>query len=321
MYNTHMQIVILAAGGGKRLQPLTFTRSKAMAPVVGRPVVERVIETLLNNSVTELIFVVHPKDTEIQNYFCNQSELIKNARIKLSFVEQRERLGMAHALACAKSLIKETFILSACDSILTKNFVATMLEQHNQHQANATLSLKKVTQDKISKSGIVDISSNFLVRKIVEKPSPEEASSNIASLPMYIFEPNIIDLLDKVPLSSRGEYELQDAIQMLIDGLGGVYGALTDTRLDLTNMNDLLAINMLYLTKIPPALIVNPPCGTSVIPPCFIEGAVGENSRLGPYVYIEKGATVEDGCIVANSIVLDGAVVKAGSEIHNQVYL
>ena len=109
-----MQGIILAAGRGTRLKPITLTRSKAMVPIVGKPIVERVMDDLVANGVDDLILVISPDDKEIVAHFAHNSEIGASVR----FVHQAERLGMAHALQCAAPLIYDDFVLTACDNLV-----------------------------------------------------------------------------------------------------------------------------------------------------------------------------------------------------------
>ncbi|HSJ55291.1 MAG TPA: sugar phosphate nucleotidyltransferase, partial [Anaerolineae bacterium] len=104
-----MQGIILAAGHGSRLQPITLTRSKAMVPILGKPIVERVMEHLLLNGIDDFILVVSPNDRHITRYFRRESRIEADVR----FAYQVERLGMGNALMCAAPLITDDFILSA----------------------------------------------------------------------------------------------------------------------------------------------------------------------------------------------------------------
>ena len=126
-----MQGVILAAGKGKRLHPITTQRTKAMAPVAGKPIVERVADLLVDNGIRELIVLVSPDDQEIVPY-------LQRARPELTwrFVVQGERLGMAHALGLAAPLLRGDFVLSACDNLTPAAHIATLLATHQQQQAH-----------------------------------------------------------------------------------------------------------------------------------------------------------------------------------------
>src|SRR3954470_13501057 len=110
-----MQGVLLAAGKGKRLQPLTLERSKAMAPVAGKPLSGRVADLLVAQRIDELIVVIGPNDSEVQPYFASQA----NLSVPVRFVVQHERIGMAHALGLAAPWLVGDFMMSACDNLVS----------------------------------------------------------------------------------------------------------------------------------------------------------------------------------------------------------
>ena len=313
-----MQAVILAAGKGSRLHPITTRRTKAMLPILGQPIVERVMEGLAHNGVDEFVLVVSPDDTDIVTYF-RESPL----RDYVTFVEQKERLGMAHALRQAAPYIRGQFVLSACDNLVSEEHVKELVAAHGTTPSHhATLSLMKVPPELIARTGIVEMREGFVTR-IVEKPQPSQAPSDIASLPLYVFTPDILDYVARVPRSPRGEYELQDAIQMLIDDGGKVRGVLTESRLTLTDAGDLLEINRRYLDgdlrlHLTP-YTVGP--NTQLITPLRIESGItiGADCVIGPRVYIERDCTIGSNTTIRDAVVLRGAVVPAGSMIEGQV--
>lgn len=316
-----LQGVVLAAGKGSRLHPITTKRSKAMLPILGQPIVERVMESLWDSGVDAFTLVVSPDDDDIVDYFTHESPLHDH----VIFVEQRERLGMAHALQQAVPHLRDTFVLSACDNLVSRDHIDALVSSHRGSPSRqATLSLMRVPADLISRTGIVALDNDWAVRHIVEKPAPEEAPSDMASLPLYVFEPAILDYLPRVPLSPRGEYELQDAIQMLIDDGGEVHGAPADNRLTLTNAQDLLAINQHYLLngRQGPHLTpytVGP--NTQLITPLRVEQGttIGADCVIGPHVYIERDCTIGANATIRDAVVLRGTVVPAGSVIEGQV--
>jgi NDP-sugar pyrophosphorylase family protein len=314
-----MQAVILAAGKGSRLHPITTTRSKAMLPILGQPIVERVMEGLARNGVDEFILVVSPDDTDIVTYFNRESPL----RGHVTYMEQKERLGMAHALLQAAPHLRGQFVLSACDNLVSEEHVKELFAVHgaaSSHQA--TLSLVKVPPELIARTGIVEMREGFVTR-IVEKPKPSEAPSDIASLPLYVFTQCILDYLPRVARSQRGEYELQDAIQMLIDEGGKVRGVLTDSRLTLTDASDLLEINRRYLDGDLRLHLVPYTVGpnTQLITPLRIESGVtiGADCTIGPCVYIERDCTIGSNTTIRDAVILRSSVVPAGSVIEGQV--
>lgn len=315
-----MQGVILAAGKGSRLHPITLTRSKAMVPILGKPIVERVMEDLAVNGVDDFVLVVSPDDRYIARYFGRESDIEADVR----FVYQPERLGMANALLCAAPLITGDFILSACDNLISAGHVGQMIDVWNSSpRPNAVLTLMPVEPERLGSVGIVEINDSWITR-IVEKPSPEEAPSNISSLPLYCFSPRILDYLPEVPRSPRGEYELQDAIQMLIERDGRVRGVTVERRLTLTSPADLLSINQHYLIngdnrpQLAP-YTVGP--NTQLITPLRIESGtlIGANCAIGPNVYIERSCRIGDGVTIRNAVVLREAVVPAGATIEDEV--
>lgn len=316
-----MQGVILAAGKGKRLQPVTPARTKAMAPVAGKPIVARVFDLLVQNGVNAVVLLVSPDDNAIVPYF----ERHTPPGIQVTFVVQHERLGMAHALGLVAPHLHGDFIMSACDNLVPPEHVATMIATHRREQANATLSLMEIDIAYAASTGIVEWETGAegrLIRRIVEKPQPHEAPSNVSSLPLYLFTPKLLDYLPQVKPSPRGEYELQDAIQLLINHSGRVTGVLTDVRWQLTNVHDLLELNRHYLaTEQAHVHPVN--AGVHLIPPvridadCVLEPAC----IIGPHVYLEPGCRIGAGARVENAILLRNAVVEAGAVIAGTVVM
>jgi bifunctional UDP-N-acetylglucosamine pyrophosphorylase/glucosamine-1-phosphate N-acetyltransferase len=315
-----MQGVILAAGQGSRLQPITLTRSKAMVPILGKPIVERVMEDLTINGVDDFILVISPDDRYISRYFRRESRIEADVR----FVYQAERLGMANALACAAPLITGDFILSACDNLISAAHVGRMLEAwRSEPRPNAVLTLMPVEPKRLGSVGIVEMDGRWITR-IVEKPPPEKAPSNISSLPLYCFSPRILSYLPEVPISPRGEYELQDAIQMLIERDGRVTGVTVKRRLTLTSPADLLSINRHYLTNgadEPQLAPYRVGSNTQLVTPLRIEKGtvIGENCVIGPNVYIERNCRIGDGVTLRNAVVLRESAVPDGETIEDWV--
>ena len=314
-----MQGLILAAGKGTRLHPITATRSKAMAPVLERPIVARVMDTLVANGIRRFVLIISEEDQEIRRYFSQRNE----PELDVCFVVQQERLGMANALSLAAPHLHENFILSACDNLTSAEHVAELIETHQGQQEDATLSLMEVARERIQSTGIVELRDGRIAR-IVEKPTPEEAPSNISSLPLYIFSQMLLRYLPRVKPSARGEYELQDAIQMLIDERGPVAGVYTEGRLQLTNPADLLALNRHYLangngsTQIRPAHLGQ---NTRLHTPLRIDPtvAIGDNCAIGPNVYLERGCQIGEGVTIRDAVVLRNATVADGSRVEGCV--
>jgi NDP-sugar pyrophosphorylase family protein len=315
-----MQAVILAAGKGSRLHPITTNRSKAMLPILGKPIVERVMEHLVVNGIDHFILVISLDDQHIRRYFRQESHIKADVR----FAYQARPLGMANALQCAAPLLSGDFMLSACDNLTSADHVRQMLALWQANpQPNAILTLMPVPPKSTLSTGIVALDGPW-VQRIVEKPGPEHAPSNIASLPLYCFSLKILDYLAEVPLSPRGEYELQDAIQMLIKRDGCVRGLTVASRLTLTSPADLLSINRHYLIagndhpQLQPQTVG---ANTHLIAPLYIEPGtlIGENCTIGPNVYIERDCQVGDGASIQDAILLRSSNIPGGAVIADQV--
>ena len=314
-----MQTIILAAGKGSRLHPVTLNRSKAMLPILGKPIVARVMETLVENGLRDFVLVVGPDDQEIVNYF----EAESGPGVQVHFVIQPERRGMADALSRAAPLIHRDFVLTACDNLVSGADIGQMLALwKSMPELNGILALMQVPPENIKNVGVVELEEDW-VRRIVEKPDPAHVSGNTASMPLYIFSNQILGYLPDVPLSPRGEFELQDAIQMLIERDGRVYGFHTAGRQTLTSPADLLDLNRRYLIskeahyRAPPQSVGE---NTKLIPPLYIEAGVeiGAGCVVGPNVFIESDCKIGDEVVLRESVLLREVTIPVGAHIEGQ---
>ncbi|MBI2299987.1 MAG: NTP transferase domain-containing protein [Armatimonadetes bacterium] len=306
-----MQAVVLAAGAGRRLEPVTLDRSKATVPVCGRPMLDWVLDSLAEAGIGEFVVVVHDPADDVADC-CREWA----AGRPLTFAVQAERRGMAHALLQAAPHLRGDFLLSACDSIVGSHVVRGLIEQYRGGGVSGVLALEKLTSpERVRQTGIVALDGERVVR-IVEKPTPEEAPSDLASLPLYVFSHRLLEFLPRVPLSKRGELELQDAIAMLISCDGGVGWRLADHRWQVTSVADLLELNRLFLA-----------CGhtredarAECIGPVYIDPAakLGTGCRIGPNAVLEAGCRVGDEAQIQNAVVLRGAVIEPGRAVADE---
>lgn len=312
-----MQAVILAAGRGTRLFPITETRTKAMCPVAGKPMVERVMDTLVTNGITDIILVISPDDPEIIDYFEHKSQI----KAKIRFAIQEKQLGMGHALLQAVPYIQDDFILSSCDNLVENKAIIRMLTLWaGCPPPNGILALLRVGPTELTRMGVVEMDADNHIIRIVEKPTLEEAPSNIGSVPIYLFSPKLVDYVNNIQPSPRGEYELQDAIQEMIEKDGDVYGMLLPLRIDLTHPEDLLRLNLHFLKQQTMKTIMgtkDPSNGTHFTDPVIIENDVtfGVNCKIGPNVFVESGVTI------GNNVWLENCVVLRGQKVPDQVRL
>jgi dTDP-glucose pyrophosphorylase len=315
-----MQAVILAAGRGKRLHPITFQRSKAMLPVLGQPIISRIVESIASNGVSDFIIVTSPDDEQLTTYFQDNPL----SEINIRFVEQKEPRGMAHALLCAKDWIIGDFLLTACDSLIPQSSLTRMIASwYAQPHAGALLALMLVSPDKMGQTAVVQIESDRITT-IIEKPALQQTVSNIASLPIYIFRPGILDILPQIKPSSRGEYELQDAIQSLIDQGEIVRGVLIEERLNLTSAKDLLEVNLHLLQIEKPQFIADSVTiakNVLLYPPYWIGpySTIGEQCSIGPNVFIESDCHIDHHCQMINTLILKGSRLAPYQDLNLEI--
>jgi NDP-sugar pyrophosphorylase family protein len=315
-----MQAVILAAGRGKRLHPITLNRSKAMLPILGKPMVARIMDTIASCGILEFIVVIAPGDQQLVNYFQENPQPGK----EIHFVEQPEPKGMAHALRYTESYITGDFLLSACDSLISPNDFGSMISTwRTEPQPSAILVLMPVKPEQASQTAIVILKDGWITQ-IIEKPTPHQVLSNIASLPIYLFNRQIFHHLSQIQPSARGELELQDGIRSVINHQGKVRGLLISDRSNLTSAQDLLEINLQFLKTESPQTILEPVrIGIHVvfIPPYYIGPGtvIGDQCVIGPNVYIESNCIIGKGCRISHAVLLRGTSVDADQTRENTI--
>ena len=313
--------VVLAAGRGKRLRPLTDSRSKPMLPVAGAPMVARVLEMLARGGVDRFIAVVHPRDRALIERL---SQPPWAGRVRLAY--QAQRLGTAPALECAAPFIREDgaagFVLASCDNLYPDGHVAALVARRREENLDAVLTLMRVQPEVIPTLAVVVLRGG-LVTGIIEKPRPEDAPSDLGVPSLYVLSARVLDYLPRVPVSPRGERELPDALRLLIEDGASVGGLLVPWRMTLTRPADLLALNCRFLRHDPTCAIVEPvlPGDVRVIPPVRVEPGVtlGPGCCVGPDVYLETGCGIGAGATLRQAVVLRGATVEAGAVVEKEV--
>jgi bifunctional UDP-N-acetylglucosamine pyrophosphorylase/glucosamine-1-phosphate N-acetyltransferase len=312
-----MQAVVLAAGMGTRLRPVTANRSKAMVPVLGRPLVERALMPFFDNGIRDFVFVISPDDREITEHFTERTSLEMTVR----FVVQQDRLGTAHALGLAAPFLNGPFAVTACDSLVDASHIGKLLREGDG--SDGALSLLDVEPELVSRSASVMLDGHSVCR-IVEKPAPGCEPSHTVSLPHYVFSLRLLDLLPGVEVSPRGEYELADAIQGLIDAGRRVVGVRAEKRLQVSSSEDLLRLTRRFFAQnSEPREVDSASVGsrTKLVEPLRVErgAVVGDDCELGPEVFLESGCEIGRGAVVRRSIVLRDGRVGDGEIVEDQV--
>lgn len=307
--------VILAAGRGSRLQAITRARSKALAPVVGMPLIARIMIELRHAGITSFHIVTAPHDEELRRYFAADASVVTHI--------QRQPLGSGDALRTCQNAIRGSFLVCACDSVVGASEIQSLIDTAHDAGDVMALGVMEVSPEVSLESRSVVVLDGSRVVDIIEKPGPNERKSNITSLPLYVLHEDIFPVLEELPQSKRGEYELPEAIRNLIVRGRTVVSSRVRARDDVTALPDLLALNLKVLDQGAPSVqiadgVLIPPT-VSIVAPVFIESGVsiGEGASVGPSVYLESGSVVEAGVRLARVVVTRGS--RVSHDTHDEV--
>lgn len=247
--------IIPAAGLGTRLLPATKSQPKEMLPVGRKPVIQYVVEELAAAGIKDILIITGYKKRSIEDHFDEDPTIqdvppklyptASSMNVQLFYVRQSTPLGLGHAVSLARDFTgDEDFAVALGDSIIYASkpheLLIRMMECHRGNNAAATVALERVAHSEVSKYGIAALENELAevsrITDIIEKPRIEEAPSNCAVAARYIFSPHIYDALSRITKGHGGEYQLTDAIRLLVrEGLT-VFGVMLrddERRLDI----------------------------------------------------------------------------------------
>ncbi len=322
-----MKAVILAAGEGKRLRPITSTRPKPMIPLAGKPLLEHTILGLKAAGINEVLLIVGYKEQQIKDYFGNG---IDKFNIKIEYITQEEYLGTAHATGYAKDFVNnETFLMMYGDILVDPNVFKEVVEKFNDTKPEGIISLIEVNNPQ--EYGIITLDSDGYVQKITEKPSPELKLGNLANAGVFVFDSLIFKAIEMTEKSVRDEYEFTDSMEILIEGLKGRIIRYTikdrfwsDIGLpwQLLDANNFILkdVKKKILGKLESNVQISGNIylgqntivrsGSYIQGPCYI----GDNNLLGPNAFIRPNTSIENNCHIGMSEVKN-SIVFSGSNI------
>jgi len=243
------KVVIPAAGFGTRFLPATKSIPKEMLPIIDRPVIHYAVQEALHSGITEIIFITGRGKNVLEDYFdysyelehtlekAGKTDLLKEIRgisemADVAYIRQKEALGLGHAILKAKNLVgDEPFAIILPDVLVDSDVPCTkqLIDVYEKNGSSA-ISVKEVPEDKVSSYGIVDPASDgreFRIKGMVEKPTPEEAPSNLSILGRYVLSPKVFRYLEETEPGRGGEIQLTDALVGLMEN-EGMYGVITD---------------------------------------------------------------------------------------------
>jgi len=316
-----MKGLILSGGKGTRLRPLTYTRAKQLIPIANKPNLFYVVEDLVSAGITDIGVVISPETGgEIRE------ALGSGARwgAAFTFVVQEEPKGLAHAVGTARDYLgDEPFVMYLGDNLLSGG-IAHLVDEYAAGGADSIVLLTPV--DNPRQFGVAELDGRGKVVRLVEKP--DNPPSNLALVGVYLFSPAVHGVIAELKPSRRGEYEITDAIQGLIDrGLRVTSHQVRGWWKDTGKPEDLLEANRLVLGQMSRSIAgelveaevtgeVVVESGARVVrsevrgPAHIAAGAVIEDAYVGPYTSIGPGARV-----VASQV--EYSIVLGGAELRN----
>ena len=203
-----MKAVVLAAGQGTRLRPLTDDTPKVLVEVNDTPLIEYAFDSLIDVGIDEFVVVVGYKKEQIMERYDDEYR-----DIPITYAHQREQLGLAHALLTAEPHIDDDFVLMLGDNVFRAN-LGDVRNRQAEERADAAFLVEEVPIEDASRYGVCDTNEYGEIVRVVEKP--DDPPSNLVMTGFYTFTPAIFHACHLVQPSDRGEYELPDAIDLLI---------------------------------------------------------------------------------------------------------
>jgi glucose-1-phosphate thymidylyltransferase len=316
-----MKGLILSGGTGTRLRPITHTSAKQLVPIANKPILFYGIEDMAKAGITDIAIIVGSTAEEIISAVGDGSRF----GVNIKYIVQGTPLGLAHCVQIASQFIAgDDFVMYLGDNMIEhglEDFVSNGLAG-----SSAKLLLKEVEDPR--QFGVAELGDNGNICSIVEKP--ENPASNLALVGVYMFSSDIHEAIDGIKVSRRGELEITDAIQGLINENKTVSHEIIDGWwIDTGKKDPLLLCNRLVLDTIDRDIIENPLnsytadgrvkigkatiTNSRIIGPAIIaDGAIIENSYIGPYTSIGPYCVVKDSEIQNSVLLANSQVIEAG---------
>lgn len=327
-----MKAIILTAGEGTRMRPLTTTRPKTMLITGGKPLIQYNIESLRDAGIKDITLVVGYKKEVIEEYFGDGSKF----GVNINYAVQEGQLGTAHAIGSAEKYIDESFIVLNGDIIVSYDLIRNLIEKYATRTSNNVKSvLTLIEVDNPSNYGVVSTINDKIV-EIVEKPAPGEAPSNLANAGIYLFSTEIFDAIRKTELSERGEYEITDSLKIELENGWEILGLIShEPWMDVGRPWELLKSNQDFLEKmeddiegeIEENVTIHGPLhlgkGSIIRSGCYIQGPVfiGENCDVGPNTYLRPYTCLCNDVDVGNAVEIKNSIIMDGTNVNHLSYV
>lgn len=324
-----LKAIILSAGEGSRMRPLTLTKPKTMLPVAGKPIIQYNIESLRDNGITDILLIVRYKEEMVRNYFGDGSDF----GVNIFYKTQKDFLGTANAISYGEDFIDDSIIVLNGDIILDDEIIHEIIKKYNYLTPDTLMLLTEVEDP--SAFGVVEIE-NGNIKSIVEKPKREEAPSNLVNAGIYIFNKDIFDKIRKTEISERGEYEITDSVSLQIKDNKTVIGHKTSKDwIDVGRPWELIEVNEDLIGKLKTEIKGTIEDGAfihgevfldegSVIKAgVYIEGNVyiGKNCDIGPNSYIRGNTYFGDNVHVGNAVEIKNSIIMENTNVSHLSYV
>jgi len=315
-----MECVVLAAGEGKRMRPLTAKRPKVMLPLANRPMMEHLIIAARDAGITGFVFVVGYGEREVRNYFGDGSRW----GIRIRYSPQRHQRGTADALNAARGYVDTTFLLMNGDMILQSADIRALCGTEAPCMGTSTT-------DHPEDYGVVIVQGGYVTALEEKSPRPESITINAGA---YVLSPDIFERVDAVVASSRGELELTDALHDYIRDKK-LRACPVSSWMDVGHPWDMLAANGMLMASlesknegivekgVSSSGLVIIGKGTVVKSGTYIEGpcVIGSNCRIGPHAYIRGATAIGDNCHIGHCTELKNSIIMPGTKIPHFNYV
>jgi glucose-1-phosphate thymidylyltransferase len=280
-----MKALITAGGHGTRLRPITHTQNKHLIPIANKPILNYALEYVKEAGITEVGIITNKAGEEVKNVYGDGSDM----GLKITYIPQEAPNGLADCIRIAQPFLNnESFVFYLGDNIIVGG-IKRFIEEFKANDANCHLVLSKVPDPE--RFGVPEIAGNKIL-SIEEKPT--NPKSEFAVTGIYIYDKNIFEAVNNIQPSARGELEISDANQYLLDkNLKVTYSEITGWWKDTGKPADLLEANRLVLDNIRES----------------IRGEVSENSKINGRVIIEEGAKI------VNSNIRGPVMISRGTKI------
>ena len=304
--------VILAAGEGRRLQPLTNRRPKPMLPVANRPLLEHVVEAVAGASIDRIVLVVGYRQERIRNHFGDGDDW----GVTIEYVEQATQLGTGHAVLQAESAIDDEFLVLNGDRLVDPALVSRVCDHVRAGDAPA---MAVTTVERPREYGVVSSNGDGRVTQIEEKPEGP-VDTNRINAGVYGFSPTIFDAIRETNVT--GELALTATLNEIARERGVTAVPYDGRWLDVSNIWDLLTVNAGLIEEDRPGS-GDPSLGESVSVAADVALAgnvrIGANVTIGGSTAIGSNATIEANAVVENAVIFPDAVIGAGAVVRDAI--